>query len=123
MSRNTAIPKDDPTRSHLTIWRQGWAVACTTSLSEMPAGPGLDQGLVLGRHHQLVAELGREVLHEEQADDEGDDGRDARDDELALPGRRKWLRVRLATMLVMRLPATGPTVQKPMAEARPSWGL
>ena len=26
-------------------------------------------------------------------------------------------------MLVIRLPATGPTVQKPMAEARPSCGL
>ncbi len=26
-------------------------------------------------------------------------------------------------MLVIRLPATGPTVQKPMAEARPTWGL
>jgi hypothetical protein len=36
---------------------------------------------------------------------------------------RKWLRVAAATMLVSRLPATGPTVQKPMAEARPTWGL
>ena len=35
----------------------------------------------------------------------------------------KWLSVRLATMLVMSEPATGPTVQKPMAEARPSCGL
>ena len=35
----------------------------------------------------------------------------------------KWLNVWLATMLVIRLPATGPTVQKPMAEARPSCGL
>ena len=35
----------------------------------------------------------------------------------------KWSRVWLATMLVIRLPATGPTVQKPMAEARPNWGL
>ncbi len=26
-------------------------------------------------------------------------------------------------MLVSRLPATGPTVQNPMAEARPTWGL
>ena len=29
----------------------------------------------------------------------------------------------MATIEVMRLPATGPTVQKPMAEARPSCGL
>ena len=42
---------------------------------------------------------------------------------LPVDGPRKWARVRLATMLVMRLPATGPTVQNPMAEARPSWGL
>ena len=35
----------------------------------------------------------------------------------------KWSRVWVATMLVSRLPATGPTVQNPMAEARPSCGL
>ena len=35
----------------------------------------------------------------------------------------KWLRVWVATMLTIRLPATGPTVQNPMAEARPSCGL
>ena len=35
----------------------------------------------------------------------------------------KWSRVRAATMEVMRLPATGPMVQNPMAEARPSCGL
>ena len=36
---------------------------------------------------------------------------------------RKWLRVLVATIEVIRLPATGPTVQNPMAEARPSCGL
>ena len=36
---------------------------------------------------------------------------------------RKWLRVMVATMEVIRLPATGPIVQNPMAVARPSWGL
>jgi hypothetical protein len=35
----------------------------------------------------------------------------------------KWSRVCRATSDVMRLPATGPMVQKPMAEARPSCGL
>ena len=40
-----------------------------------------------------------------------------------VPQPVKWERVRLATMLVMRLPATGPMVQKPIAEARPIWGL
>ncbi len=29
----------------------------------------------------------------------------------------------LATTETRRLPATGPMVQKPMAEARPAWGL
>ncbi len=31
--------------------------------------------------------------------------------------------VLVATMEVIREPATGPMVQNPMAEARPSWGL
>ena len=35
----------------------------------------------------------------------------------------KWFSVCRATIDVMRLPATGPMVQKPMAEARPSCGL
>ena len=35
----------------------------------------------------------------------------------------KWLRVCEAMTEVSRLPATGPTVQKPMALARPIWGL
>ena len=29
----------------------------------------------------------------------------------------------LTAMLTTRLPNTGPSVQKPIAEARPSWGL
>ena len=64
------MPMAETTRSHLRIWRQGWVVAAmTSSVGEAP-GLGLDQGAVLLGDHQLVAQPGREVLHEEQGDDE-----------------------------------------------------
>ncbi len=63
-----------------------WALGGGQNLaSGQTAGPRFDQRPVPGRDHQLVAELGRQVLHEEQADDEGGQGGDARDDELAVP--------------------------------------
>ena len=55
-------------------------------------------------------------------DGEGHQAGDARDVNW-LCQSTKWLRVWLATIEVMSEPATGPTVQKPMAEARPICGL
>ena len=49
------------------------------------ARPRLDQRLVTGGHHELVPDLRREVLQEEERDHEDDDGGDTRNDELALP--------------------------------------
>ena len=49
------------------------------------ARPRLDQRLVTGGHHELVPDLRREILQEEERDHEDDDGGDTRNDELALP--------------------------------------
>ena len=92
-------------------------------------GPRLHQGPVLLGHHQLVAKAGRQVLQEEQGEHEHHQrpsrprSRTGSSSRRCRRWSRKWLRVWAATIEVIRLPATGPTVQKPMAEARPSWGL
>ncbi len=123
------MPNGRPTRSHLRICCHGLGGGQQHLLGGDAPGPGLDQGLVLVRRpsagpaawrtgpssapgtttkttSEVTPEMMNWLFHPV----------------MGAPAR-KWSRVLAATMLVIRLPATGPTVQNPMAEARPTWGL
>ena len=122
MSRKTAIPKDSPARSHLAIWRQGWALAWRTSLSVSPRARASTRAWSWALTMSWSRSLAERSFKKNRATTKV--AMDTRPEMMNwLCQSTKWLRVRLATMLTMRLPATGPTVQKPMAEARPSCGL
>ena len=122
------MPNADRARSHLKICCHGLVVASSTSSEEMPRARAstrawswwetiswsrnlADRSFISTRHttkttSEVTPEMMNWLFHPV----------------MGAPAR-KWSRVLAATMLVMRLPATGPTVQKPMAEARPTWGL
>ena len=116
------MPNADPARSHLAIWRHGCSVAATTSVSDRPRARAstnvrsrietinwsrtrADRSFMKNKAMMKTAMAERPEMMN------------------WLCQSTKWLSVWVATILVIRLPATGPTVQNPMAEARPSCGL
>ena len=122
------MPTAEPTRSHLRIWRHGWAVAATTSSVEMPRAlasiraRSCSDTISWSRSRDERSFMKNRAATKTTREVTPEMTNWLLNPELKFP-LRKWSRVRVATTLVIRLPATGPTVQKPMAEARPSCGL
>ena len=97
-------------------------IGCAVAFSHVDAhGPRLDERPFALGHHELVAQLRRQLAQEEERDDHHAHAHEPRDDELVLP-RAEVPSVCVATRLAARAPMVGPSAQKPMAAPRPICG-
>ena len=110
---------DEEIRSSRSMERSGCASARSTS---MPLGPGLDQRLLTLGHHQLVAQLRRELAQEQEGDHHHPQAHQTRDHELVLPGLEMRQGVGGHRGWPPGSPWSGPSAQKPMATPRPICG-
>ena len=122
------MPMAEPTRSDFRIWRHGWAVAASTSFSDRPRARASTRAWSRSDTMSWSRSRDDRSFRKNRAStNTTSDVTPEMTNWLFQPSMppvdRKWSRVWAATIEVIRLPATGPTVQKPMAEARPSWGL